>query len=87
MHRRTPHLHVQDEFSEPFKTNVLARMGRARVGAPDDPETEVRPLVSEAQFQEITVAIERGEQEGGTLAAGGECPDPESYLVTPALFA
>lgn len=25
-------------------------------------------------------------REGGTLSAGGICPDPRSYLITPALF-
>ena len=82
----TRRIYVQDAVYEEFRAKLLARVSRARVGAPSDPETEVGPLVSESQFQEVTAAIARGRQEGGTLLAGGECPDPDSYLVTPALF-
>ena len=45
------------------------------MGDPLDPETEVGPIVNEAQFDEITGAIERGRSEGGEVVIGGERAD------------
>ena len=42
------------------------------VGDPNDPATEVGPLVNEKQLEEILAGIERGKAEGGTVLAGGE---------------
>ena len=82
----TRRIYVQDQIYDEFRDRLLARIGRARVGDPADPETEVGPLVSKSQFEEILAAIERGLREGGRLTIGGTCPDPQSYLVAPALF-
>jgi len=82
----TRRVYVQDEVYEEFKQRLLARIERGVVGDPADPETEVGPLVNEAQLEEVLAGIERGKAEGGTLLAGGERLDGEAYLVAPTLF-
>jgi alpha-ketoglutaric semialdehyde dehydrogenase len=77
---------VQEETYDAFREKLLARIDRGRVGDPLDPETEVGPIVNEAQFDEVMSAIERGRAEGGTLAAGGTRADDDGYLVSPTVF-
>lgn len=82
----TRRIYVQDEVYEEFKRRLLARIQRGVVGDPCDPETEVGPLVNEAQLEEVLSGIERGKAEGGMLLAGGERVHDEAYLVAPTLF-
>ena len=56
----TRRIYVQDEVYDAFKTELLARIERGKVGDPLDPDVEVGPIVSEKQFDEIMAAIERG---------------------------
>jgi acyl-CoA reductase-like NAD-dependent aldehyde dehydrogenase len=81
--RRT---YVESSVYEDFRSRLLARMERGVVGDPAHPDTEVGPLVNQAQFDEVLAGIERGKAEGGTLLAGGERLDDDAYLVAPVLF-
>ena len=61
-----------------------------RVGNPADEKTQVGPLVSEAQFNKVQALIQKGIDEGATLAAGGVgLPDglDKGYFVKPTVFA
>ncbi|MFL5927367.1 MAG: aldehyde dehydrogenase family protein [Gaiellaceae bacterium] len=82
----TRRIFVQTPAYDAFREAFLARIDRGRVGDPLDPETEVGPIVNETQFDEITGAIERGRNEGGEVAAGGDRADDEAYLVAPTVF-
>jgi aldehyde dehydrogenase (NAD+) len=61
-----------------------------RVGDPGDDSTEVGPLVSEQQWNKVQALIQKGIDEGATLAAGGT-GRPEGldtgYFVRPTVFA
>jgi alpha-ketoglutaric semialdehyde dehydrogenase len=82
----TRRIYVQDDAYDAFREKLLARIERGRVGDPLDPETEVGPIVNEAQFDDVVSAIERGRAEGGKLAAGGTRADDDAYLVSPTVF-
>ena len=60
------------------------------VGDPRDEKTEVGPLVSEQQWNKVQALIQKGIDEGATLAAGGT-GRPESldigYFARPTVFA
>lgn len=61
-----------------------------RVGSPVDPETDLGPVVSQAQFEKIQGLIRKGLKEGAELVAGG--PDRPAHLnvgyyVRPTIFA
>ncbi|HEY9312424.1 aldehyde dehydrogenase family protein, partial [Williamsia sp.] len=60
------------------------------VGAPEDSNTAVGPVVSEVQFDKIQRLIQAGIDEGATVAAGGVGrPDgiDAGYFVKPTVFA
>jgi aldehyde dehydrogenase (NAD+) len=82
----TRRMYVEAGVYDEFRERLLARIAAGHVGDPADPQTEVGPLVNEKQFQEVLAGIQRGRDEGGTVLAGGERADEESYLIAPTLF-
>ena len=82
----TRRIFAQEGVHDEFRTRLLARIARGKVGDPADAETEVGPLVNESQFEEVLAGIGRGRDEGGTVIAGGERADPDAYLIAPTLF-
>ena len=82
----TRRIYVEEPSYDEFRTLFLARVARGKVGDPLDPEVEVGPIVSEAQLDEVTAAVERGRAEGGRVSAGGERADPDGYLFAPTVF-
>lgn len=53
-------------------TEIAAAVaGRLVVGDPKDPNTDLGPVVSEAQFHKVQAFIRQGLDEGATLVAGG----------------
>jgi alpha-ketoglutaric semialdehyde dehydrogenase len=79
-------IYVQDSVYDGFHAALLARIERGQVGDPLDPATEVGPIVSKSQFDEILAAIERGRAEGGTVLTGGERAHGEALLIPPTVF-
>ncbi len=77
---------VQEGVYDAFREKLLTRVASGRVGDPGDPETEVGPLVTERALEDVLEAIERGRDEGGTVAAGGGRGDVDGYLVEPTVF-
>ncbi|MHB8643880.1 MAG: aldehyde dehydrogenase family protein [Gaiellaceae bacterium] len=82
----TRRIYVQDGVYDAFRSRLLARIERGRVGDPLDVEVEVGPIVNESQFQEIVSAIQRGRDQGGTVIVGGGRVDDESFLIAPTVF-
>ena len=82
----TRRIYVQQPVYEEFRERLLARIDRGVVGDPTEPATEVGPIVSEKQFEEVLAGVERGKKQGGTLLAGGERLDDEAYLLGPTVF-
>jgi aldehyde dehydrogenase (NAD+) len=82
----TRRIYVQSPVYDEFRQRLLERIERGKVGDPADPETEVGPVVNEKQLNDVLAAVEQGRREGGTVLAGGERLDDESYLVAPTLF-
>src|SRR3989344_4028843 len=78
---------VYDEFVE--RVSKFAR--GLRVGDPLDPQTQLGPLVSQAQLERVTGYLEKGRAQGARAAAGGtrlsEGALAEGYFVAPTVFA
>jgi acyl-CoA reductase-like NAD-dependent aldehyde dehydrogenase len=66
-----------------------AQLAKLTLGDPFDPATRLGPLASAAQRETVLGYIEKGRQEGATLAAGGGRPAhlPTGYYVEPTVFA
>lgn len=71
-----------------FVERVVERARALRVGDPFAAETDMGPLVNQAQYQRVLGHIERGRQAGAQLHCGGERPEEQSrgYFVRPAVF-
>jgi acyl-CoA reductase-like NAD-dependent aldehyde dehydrogenase len=82
----TRRIYIQGEVYEEFRDRFLKRVEQGKVGDPADPETEVGPVVNEAQFESVLDRIARGRDQGGTVLAGGERADPDAYLIAPTVF-
>ena len=77
---------VQDTIREEFEARMVERVNKIRVGHPLDPKTEIGPLVTEEHFCKVTSYFDIAEQDGATIAAGGEVIGDEGYFVRPTLF-
>ncbi len=82
----TRRIYVQDAIYDEFRERLLARIDQGKVGDPADSDTEVGPVVNEAQFEDVLSGIVRGREQGGTVLAGGERADPDAYLIAPTVF-
>jgi acyl-CoA reductase-like NAD-dependent aldehyde dehydrogenase len=82
----TRRMYVQERVYDAFREALLRRIERGRLGDPLDPDTDVGPIVSKAQFDDILAAIERARREGGRVVAGGERADDDAYLIPPTVF-
>lgn len=62
---------VQRDIYDDFKTRYLQRVEALTVGDPQDGDTDVGALVSQAHFDKVTACIEHARGEGGTVLTGG----------------
>jgi aldehyde dehydrogenase (NAD+) len=68
---------------------AAAVAGNTRPGDPQDPDTDIGPVVSQVQFDRIQALIETGIAEGAGLAAGGPGRPAgleRGYYVRPTVF-
>jgi len=77
------HRSIWDEALEAIR-KVATGM---KIGPGLDPESEVGPVVSRAQFDSIMNYIQIGLDEGAELICGGKAIDGEGYFIEPTLFA
>jgi acyl-CoA reductase-like NAD-dependent aldehyde dehydrogenase len=82
----TRRIFVEDAVYGEFRDKLVERIGRTTIGDPTDPDIELGPLASEAQCNDVLVAIARGVSEGGTVIAGGRRLHDEAFIVAPTLF-
>jgi phenylacetaldehyde dehydrogenase len=77
---------VYDEFVE----KLVDRAKQIVLGDPQDPATQMGPLVSEKQLERVEGYVRIGVQEGATLAAGGhritDPPYDKGYFYPPTVF-
>jgi betaine-aldehyde dehydrogenase len=66
----------------------LAEAARGvKLGDPFDPETTMGALINAKQRDRVMGYIERGQNEGSELVAGGTRPDRKGFFVEPTVFA
>lgn len=77
----------RDQYDEAVRLAVAASR-KYVVGDPFDASTRVGPLVSQAQRDRVVRYINRGQEEGARLVAGGtDRPHERGYYVEPTVFA
>ncbi|MBF1803022.1 betaine-aldehyde dehydrogenase [Alloalcanivorax profundimaris] len=63
---------VHESVRDAFVEKLLARTARLRLGDPQDPDTDVGPLISQGHLEHVMDYIETGKREGGRVLIGGE---------------
>lgn len=85
--RHIVHRDVYDEFVE----KLAAKAKSIRIGDPNDPSTQLGPVISEKQRQRVLNYASIGLEEGARLVAGGKAPESlgnsGGYFVEPTVFA
>ncbi len=64
-------LYVHDDVYDEFMERLVATARDLRVGDATDFETQVGPLISRRQYENVLAAIDRAQQEGATILCGG----------------
>jgi aminomuconate-semialdehyde/2-hydroxymuconate-6-semialdehyde dehydrogenase len=77
---------VERAVYDEFRDTLVERVRALRVGPPDDPATDVGPLVSQAHFDKVVAALGRARTEGGRVLCGGEALDRAGWYVAPTLI-
>lgn len=66
--------YVHESRLEEFRSLLVEKLSKVRVGDPFDPETDMGPLISEAQRRRVLGYIEKGVGDGGKILYGGKKP-------------
>ncbi|KAG6574464.1 Aldehyde dehydrogenase, mitochondrial precursor [Phytophthora cinnamomi] len=74
---------IYDEFVKRSAEAANARI----VGDPFDDKTDQGSQIDEAQFKKILSYIEKGEEEGARLVAGGHRKGDKGWFIEPTVFA
>jgi len=69
--------YVQRPLYEAFVAGVADLYARVRMGAPEDPATDLGPLVSARQAERVAGFVDRARADGATVVTGGSAPGGE----------
>ena len=79
---------VADSLYDAFVDGVKARAAAIRVGDPFAGDSDMGPLVNQAQYQRVLGHIERGVHSGARLLCGGKpLEHAAGYFIEPTVFA
>jgi len=80
-------LYVQKKQFDRVIEGVAEVARGAVIGSGFDPATQIGPLVSQRQQDNVLRLIETGRKEGAELVAGGAAAEQKGYFVKPTVFA
>lgn len=78
---------VQRPVLDDFRTALLDAANGLRVGDPFVPQTQMGPVISQAQLDRVLTYIASGSEQGATVLAGGSRLDRAGYFLAPTIFA
>jgi succinate-semialdehyde dehydrogenase/glutarate-semialdehyde dehydrogenase len=78
---------VIDEVADAFLARFTEAMDALVVGDPFDPATDIGPIVSEAQRDELVGQIEEARAQGATVHAGAKVPDSDGWYLAPTVLS
>lgn len=77
---------VLEDLYDDFVAGAKEALENVKVGAYDDPETDMGPLSSEGARDEAVERIQQAVKDGATLHFGGEKLDRDGWFMSPALL-
>lgn len=81
---------VVNDVADRFVERLVARANSLRIGAGNDPQTDIGPSVDENQFKTVLDYIDIGREDGAKMVCGGERASGDGldkgYFVKPTVF-
>jgi betaine-aldehyde dehydrogenase len=78
---------VARELYDDFVVGVAEVMGKIVVGDPNDPDTDLGPLITMAHRDKVAGIVSRAPGQGGRIVTGGSAPDLPGSFYRPTLIA
>ena len=78
---------VARDLYDDFVAGVGEVMGKLVVGDPNDPDTDLGPLISTAHRDKVASMVARAPGQGGRIVTGGSAPDLPGAFYRPTLIA
>ncbi|WP_176560798.1 gamma-aminobutyraldehyde dehydrogenase [Mycobacterium neglectum] len=78
---------VARDLYDDFVAGVAEVMSKVVVGDPEDPNTDLGPLISMAHRAKVAGMVERAPGQGGRVVTGGSAPDLPGSFYRPTLIA
>jgi len=82
---------VQDKIYDKFLNDFTAKAKKIRLGDSLDHETQMGPLISEAQRKRVIDFVTKAKREGASLVCGGKIPEDaklkRGFFFEPTVFA
>jgi len=78
---------VARELYDDFVAGVADVMSKVVVGDPQDPDTDLGPLISEEHRAKVAGIVARAPGEGGRIVLGGKAPERPGSFYLPTLIA
>lgn len=78
---------VAADLYDDFVAGVAELMGKVVVGDPQNPDTDLGPLISFAHRDKVAAMVARAPGQGGRVVAGGAAPDLPGAFYLPTLIA
>ncbi|MBL8379947.1 MAG: aldehyde dehydrogenase family protein [Burkholderiales bacterium] len=86
----TSRILLHEDMHDTVVEKIVERVRKIKVGHPLDPQAQMGPINSKAQYQKVLSYIDVGRTEGGKLLAGGGVPKGDlfkkGYWVEPTVF-
>ncbi len=79
-------IYVEDKVYDQVVAGMVAEAQKIRLGAGQDPDTDMGPLVSQNQFDTVMGYVDAGKSAGATVAVGGARAGDKGFFVQPTLF-
>eukprot|EP00931_Biecheleriopsis_adriatica_P061234 TRINITY_DN36809_c0_g1_i2.p1 TRINITY_DN36809_c0_g1~~TRINITY_DN36809_c0_g1_i2.p1 ORF type:complete len:1089 (+),score=177.23 TRINITY_DN36809_c0_g1_i2:76-3342(+) len=73
-------------FYQRFLDALVAAVRQLTLGAPDDPSTDLGPVVSRAHLAKISAAVEAARAEGGRVLTGGRTLERPGFYFEPTVI-
>jgi betaine-aldehyde dehydrogenase len=78
---------IARDLYDDFVAGVGEVFSKVVVGDPQDPDTDLGPLISMAHREKVAGMVERAPGEGGRIVTGGSAPDLPGSFYLPTLIA
>jgi succinate-semialdehyde dehydrogenase/glutarate-semialdehyde dehydrogenase len=77
---------VVEEVAETFSRRFVEAMGNLTVGDPMEPATDVGPLATESQRDQLAEQVDDARDKGATIECGGRAPERPGWYFQPTVI-